>query len=144
MDYVTRLAAGMHLVEPRHVLCADHVMEEWDPELVGCRGGGRQLQSPDRTQVHHQGTIASSLLSQGFISRPWPILSFPLPPVAHNSIWHSLLAPLYPQAQRAPHPLPNRLLCLNLKNVPSALLARTRSSASCRTCDLTGRAAATG
>ena len=35
MDYVTRLAAGMHLVDPRHVLCSEHVMEEWDPELVG-------------------------------------------------------------------------------------------------------------
>ena len=40
MDYVTRLAAGMHLVEPRHVLCADHVMEDWDPELVGGEGRG--------------------------------------------------------------------------------------------------------
>ena len=35
MDYVTRLAAGMHLVIPHHVLCSDHVMEKWDPELVG-------------------------------------------------------------------------------------------------------------
>ena len=83
MDYVTRLAAGMHLVEPRHVLCADHVMEEWDPELVGCREGVK-------------------------------------------------------------YPLPNWFLCLDLNNVSSAPFARTRSSASCRTCGLMGRAAATG
>ena len=40
MDYATRLAAGMHLVAPHHVLCAEHIMEEWDPQLVREGRGG--------------------------------------------------------------------------------------------------------
>ena len=42
MDYATRLAAGMHLVAPHHVLCAEHIMEEWDPQLVREGRGGKE------------------------------------------------------------------------------------------------------
>lgn len=33
-DYVSRLAAGMHLVKPEHVLVADYLHEEWQPDMV--------------------------------------------------------------------------------------------------------------
>lgn len=34
MDTVTRIASGMHLCAPQHVLCMDLVHERWDPQLV--------------------------------------------------------------------------------------------------------------
>ena len=34
LDYATRLAAALPLVEPRHVLVADYLHEAWQPEMV--------------------------------------------------------------------------------------------------------------
>ncbi len=34
MEYVTKLASVLHLYRPEHLLCAEYLHEQYDPELV--------------------------------------------------------------------------------------------------------------